>query len=119
ASSTFTHQCHDIRLTFQDTATTKHYTLSLHDALPIYEITPYRHAETIFAAARDAHGLVALAGTHNEAHVLSERDYIAALRAFLRSEEHTSELQSRENLVCRLLLDKKKIKQVTTLDTQI
>lgn len=47
------------------------------------EITPYRHAETIFAAARDAHGLVALAGTHNEAHVLSERDYIAALRAFL------------------------------------
>src|SRR5690606_41513588 len=36
---------------------------------------------------------------------------IAALASVLRSEEHTSELQSRENLVCRLLLEKKKISQ--------
>jgi len=47
------------------------------------EITPYRHAEAIFASARDARGLVELAGTHNDAHVRSEREYVAALRAFL------------------------------------
>ncbi|HEX6997443.1 MAG TPA: alpha/beta hydrolase [Gammaproteobacteria bacterium] len=47
------------------------------------EITPYRHAEAIFASARDARGLVELTGTHNDAHVRSERTYVAALRAFL------------------------------------
>ncbi|HEX7082367.1 MAG TPA: alpha/beta hydrolase [Gammaproteobacteria bacterium] len=47
------------------------------------EITPFHHAEAIFAAARDGRALVELAGTHNEAHIRSERQYIAALRAFL------------------------------------
>src|SRR5690606_41641888 len=41
-------------------------------------------------------------------HVSSSRSAVTALRLGRRSEEHTSELQSRENLVCRLLLDKKK-----------
>src|SRR3990167_611469 len=67
---------------FNDTATTEIYTLSLHDALPIYG---YRFA----GAAHEA-----LNGQ---------------VRGLLwnRSEEHTSELQSQSNLVCRLLLEKK------------
>src|SRR2546430_7614215 len=77
---------------FNDTATTEIYTLSLHDALPIYRggarrtraATPHAHdngrsmpetPEQLYERARDA----------------------------LRSEEHTSELQSQSNLVCRLL----------------
>src|SRR5271165_7649146 len=67
---------------FNDTATTEIYTLSLHDALPI---SP--HSARAGGAYRWTH-----------------RAHCA------RSEEHTSELQSRENLVCRLLLEKKKKK---------
>src|SRR5476651_2899082 len=67
---------------FNDTATTEIYTLSLHDALPISGAhLPFASAPH---AARPASG------------------------AFNRSEEHTSELQSRQYLVCRLLLEKKK-----------
>src|SRR5579883_3661936 len=66
---------------FNDTATTEIYTLSLHDALPICS----RPCPT--PAATSVH---------------------APRRIWYRSEEHTSELQSRENLVCRLLLEKKK-----------
>src|SRR5690242_21660163 len=75
---------------FNDTATTEIYTLSLHDALPI------------FTSAKDLAGKrVGTAG-------------IAYQSAYLkRSEEHTSELQSHVNLVCRLLLEKKKNKQKT------
>src|SRR2546430_8636418 len=80
---------------FNDTATTEIYTLSLHDALPIYHVQRlvprrdgphaahghvHRHAGAVAAAGHDVH----------------------------RSEEHTSELQSQSNLVCRLLLEKKK-----------
>src|SRR2546430_13242584 len=71
---------------FNDTATTEIYTLSLHDALPISDEratsgpTPRRFAESCL-----------LRGSHGT-----------------RSEEHTSELQSQSNLVCRLLLEKKK-----------
>src|SRR2546429_748760 len=79
---------------FNDTATTEIYTLSLHDALPIcYLCGAYasdrlgrRLAFTLFAIGA---GSLAYAYT-------------------LRSEEHTSELQSRLHLVCRLLLEKKK-----------
>src|SRR2546430_12678504 len=75
---------------FNDTATTEIYTLSLHDALPIY--LPF--------AEMPAHpDLVATGET-------PERIHRAVL---IRSEEHTSELQSQSNLVCRLLLEKKKI----------
>src|SRR6202521_4557388 len=66
---------------FNDTATTEIYTLSLHDALPIYEL----RAPLVPAAGADR-------GHHRVG----------------RSEEHTSELQSPQNLVCRLLLEKKK-----------
>src|SRR5215475_16105773 len=72
---------------FNDTATTEIYTLSLHDALPISPpLRPSRARLRLRAAP-----------------ALSRSPIRRA-----RSEEHTSELQSRENLVCRLLLEKKK-----------
>src|SRR2546430_9654443 len=78
---------------FNDTATTEIYTLSLHDALPIYE----RFGEKIVGAQIHALAHVKFVGLASEE---NERDG--------RSEEHTSELQSQSNLVCRLLLEKKK-----------
>src|SRR2546430_3536324 len=77
---------------FNDTATTEIYTLSLHDALPIY---PLRRA-TGAIPGRACAGAPRLA--------------CGTAKATLppRSEEHTSELQSQSNLVCRLLLEKKK-----------
>src|SRR2546430_12188045 len=78
---------------FNDTATTEIYTLSLHDALPIYRLhdvavraQPVRRRDVRLLARRRQH------------------DH----RQRARSEEHTSELQSQSNLVCRLLLEKKK-----------
>src|SRR5215813_15575172 len=74
---------------FNDTATTEIYTLSLHDALPIYLLAERR---------RDVAG--------------SQSAYLARHPPQAdRSEEHTSELQSRPHLVCRLLLEKKKKQQ--------
>src|SRR2546430_16664891 len=69
---------------FNDTATTEIYTLSLHDALPIYR-KPSLQARTSAAEIADSGDKIDI-----------------------RSEEHTSELQSQSNLVCRLLLEKKK-----------
>src|SRR2546428_12878268 len=76
---------------FNDTATTEIYTLSLHDALPI-------------SACPDLDQLLRRAPAHARA-LFRLRP---AHRAGVRSEEHTSELQSRSDLVCRLLLEKKK-----------
>src|SRR2546430_13112006 len=70
---------------FNDTATTEIYTLSLHDALPIYY-----HGPQCGCGKR---GCI---------------ETMAAGPAIARSEEHTSELQSQSNIVCRLLLEKKK-----------
>src|SRR5689334_25010236 len=72
---------------FNDTATTEIYTLSLHDALPIYQPAIKKDAVALFGRAHDF-----------------------PLQRFerYRSEEHTSELQSQFHLVCRLLLEKKK-----------
>src|SRR2546422_4621532 len=82
---------------FNDTATTEIYTLSLHDALPISGRAPALHrppdrAQTGLAVRGPA----------------SPRRRGQAAR----SEEHTSELQSRLHLVCRLLLEKKKKKSI-------
>src|SRR2546426_8382941 len=77
---------------FNDTATTEIYTLSLHDALPI---------SILKEAAR---GLVPTEVIHRKKRGLS----VPVARWLNRSEEHTSELQSPCNLVCRLLLEKKK-----------
>src|SRR5437588_6282899 len=74
---------------FNDTATTEIYTLSLHDALPIYyvDVLTQQPPQQLVDVGQE---LVQVQG------------------ARLRSEEHTSELQSHSDLVCRLLLEKKK-----------
>src|SRR3712207_7311139 len=86
---------------FNDTATTEIYTLSLHDALPISAVAP---DDPLDDGHPDARG------------VREERlDRGQVGRAVIdqeRSEEHTSELQSRQYLVCRLLLEKKKKRMV-------
>src|SRR3712207_7488326 len=88
---------------FNDTATTEIYTLSLHDALPISQ-------PRVVGARRNS--LAALCRSESAAagsrQPVAARGF-AASRAPLRSEEHTSELQSRQYLVCRLLLEKKNI----------
>src|SRR2546430_12509664 len=92
---------------FNDTATTEIYTLSLHDALPIfylYFFCPYFYFYFCFYFNRNSFD------THiNACH------YVYSVSHILRSEEHTSELQSQSNLVCRLLLEKKKNKSDTIL----
>src|SRR5258708_26813769 len=85
---------------FNDTATTEIYTLSLHDALPIYALA---------ARQNDTERLVVLG-----AKARFRRDEIGDWWTHLRSEEHTSELQSPDHLVCRLLLEKKKKKYTTS-----
>src|SRR5687768_17976156 len=100
---------------FNDPATTEIYTLSLHDALPIYEIVPPAQAEQMVAALRAKGIPFAYVPFEGEQHGFRKAESIRrALEAELyfygtRSEEHTSELQSRLHLVCRLLLEKKKI----------
>src|SRR5260370_37766418 len=79
---------------FNDTATTEIYTLSLHDALPIW-LHCHRHDG---GAARRAEERPQIADRHGRSGPAQRH----------RSEEHTSELQSHLNLVCRLLLEKKK-----------
>src|SRR3712207_8568763 len=81
---------YDVFFFFNDTATTEIYTLSLHDALPIYE------------------------GDVSVEDLIAEEEVVVTItrtgyakRTKSRSEEHTSELQSRQYLVCRLLLEKK------------
>src|SRR3712207_6857235 len=81
---------------FNDTATTEIYTLSLHDALPISHAREDRLGEL----AADDRGRL-------QQRLLPLTEAIDA-RGQQRSEEHTSELQSRQYLVCRLLLEKKK-----------
>src|SRR5260370_24418837 len=87
---------------FNDTATTEIYTLSLHDALPISrrDARDERQALQRDRRAQDADGR--LQG------VLGDDTHGGDRRHPGRSEEHTSELQSHLNLVCRLLLEKKK-----------
>src|SRR5258708_16456413 len=85
---------------FNDTATTEIYTLSLHDALPILLVDDLeRLLQQQCAGEGD---LVLLAG----------------LVVLERSEEHTSELQSPDHLVCRLLLEKKKNHHIRTYPHQ-
>src|SRR5256885_7230348 len=87
---------------FNDTATTEIYTLSLHDALPIYLAA----ARRLGCRADFRRGRLRLARCG------------ALGRRLDRSEEHTSELQSPCNLVCRLLLEKKKYQLPDVYDVQ-
>src|SRR3712207_9394729 len=90
---------------FNDTATTEIYTLSLHDALPISPSRP-----PCRSPGRPSR--LAAAETPERRRRLRRRRRGAGPRRWdssaTRSEEHTSELQSRQYLVCRLLLEKKK-----------
>src|SRR3712207_8343419 len=90
---------------FNDTATTEIYTLSLHDALPIS-----RSKRCGGRASRPTRGPTSgrSSSAPSTRSMSSER---TTPPAPTRSEEHTSELQSRQYLVCRLLLEKKKKKK--------
>src|SRR5437588_8644768 len=84
---------------FNDTATTEIYTLSLHDALPI------------FAGAAPARGRASAA--RRTLRIGCRQNPLRRTPRPPRSEEHTSELQSHSDLVCRLLLEKKKPSRMT------
>src|SRR5690349_24392891 len=96
---------------FNDTATTEIYTLSLHDALPIFEVRARGHHRIAPLRARPLGHPRARDRTRWVRHgVRREPHDVRSRRRAVRSEEHTSELQSRRDLVCRLLLEKKKEK---------
>src|SRR2546429_6314226 len=87
---------------FNDTATTEIYTLSLHDALPISHPAGKIYPRTCVRRP----GVVRMPSPLSAAQLTTIAQELAEGRP--RSEEHTSELQSRLHLVCRLLLEKKK-----------
>src|SRR3712207_9061946 len=92
---------------FNDTATTEIYTLSLHDALPIFEREapgPARPPDRGADARRQGGGSADPVGRRSGGGAHRRLPGHGPAR---RSEEHTSELQSRQYLVCRLLLGKK------------
>src|SRR2546422_2323962 len=95
---------------FNDTATTEIYTLSLHDALPIWlreglllQLAGVRLVELGQQVVLDDDCVRPAGGD-----LIVENYLLAQFNKSNRSEEHTSELQSRLHLVCRLLLEKKK-----------
>src|SRR5258708_19235192 len=89
---------------FNDTATTEIYTLSLHDALPIY-----------FSRQRNGSSPGEAGAALGMCRLREKSGTI--LICVMRSEEHTSELQSPDHLVCRLLLEKKKPTQILPSST--
>src|SRR3712207_9287000 len=89
---------------FNDTATTEIYTLSLHDALPISAPTTPRWCSTTTTPPPGTRGSPPRATTGTWR---TSGPPTAPTWTGLRSEEHTSELQSRQYLVCRLLLEQK------------
>src|SRR3712207_6987439 len=99
---------------FNDTATTEIYTLSLHDALPILCDKRFVGAREWFSRWRRPRS------TRHDGATSSSRSPFVRRR---RSEEHTSELQSRQYLVCRLLLEKKNNQYILilhyTLDSKL
>src|SRR5438094_5400064 len=103
---------YSIFFSFNHPATTEIYTLSLHDALPILARRP---AEAAVGVDRE---LLGRADGEDPADTL--RDVLrCVLGEALRSEEHTSELQSPYDLVCRLLLEKKKKYKKDIKDIQV
>src|SRR5436853_2370689 len=89
---------------FTDPATTEIYTLSLHDALPICARLRHRPVRQVAPRPPEARRVRPPDGPR--------------VRRVLRSEEHTSELQSLRHLVCRLLLEKKKTSHLPALAAQ-
>src|SRR5256885_4012190 len=89
---------------FNDTATTEIYTLSLHDALPIS--SPTRRGQSSYRRRRESGARPSWRDSAKRYRRRQRRPPYR--RRCRRSEEHTSELQSPCNLVCRLLLEKKR-----------
>src|SRR5438093_4247507 len=105
----------DFLCCFFVTSSTEIYTLSLHDALPIYPVRRRIVLSGRIRVRRDGRLQIEhLAG--NRFHFRRVNESVAA---HPRSEEHTSELQSLTNLVCRLLLEKKKHKHSPPYDEQL
>src|SRR5690606_41300447 len=106
--------CLDLLFVLDDISTTATYTLSLHDALPILyfngRISGIWGAGScpLVCGSSDRAIIVAFWNRLSEGIFPAENCERGMLFRYRRSEEHTSELQSRENLVCRLLLEKKK-----------
>src|SRR5260370_20271433 len=96
---------------FNDTATTEIYTLSLHDALPISRLSG-RPRPSASKPGPSAPGCRCPGGP-----VHGRGRGVTSASPGMRSEEHTSELQSHLNLVCRLLLEKKKKKILLRTDS--
>src|SRR3712207_8671971 len=95
---------------FNDTATTEIYTLSLHDALPICQRRGLVRGAPRRRRRQGAGGRGRGRGSQGRAAAAGGRSAPARrARRERRSEEHTSELQSRQYLVCRLLLEKKNL----------
>src|SRR5207244_13343828 len=88
---------HTLLFIFNDPPPTEISTLSLHDALPISTVGPTRRSEPL-ASRAPARAFADLVAGHGPNYA----------PGYVRSEEHTSELQSPDHLVCRLLLEKKK-----------
>src|SRR3712207_8272501 len=88
---------------FNDTATTEISPLPLHDALPIFPDTSISPGAALFSRHNAERRLPCAWSSGTSGHSWPA----------VRSEEHTSELQSRQYLVCRLLLEKKKINIMT------
>src|SRR5690349_22541976 len=103
-------------MSFNGRPRTAIYTLSLHDALPIWAAHHSSHARRCAAARRSSDEVLRRlhrgegCQPRREARQRPRADRSQRRRQDDRSEEHTSELQSRRELVCRLLLEKKKSK---------
>src|SRR5690606_41276166 len=93
-------------LSYLHTITPAFYTLSLHDALPIYNFIQYAEIKNGVIGVRVDY-LQSGGGFKLDIQNTKILNMSAGGLVGYRSEEHTSELQSRENLVCRLLLEKK------------
>src|SRR5205823_15074563 len=104
----------DLAFFFNDSPTTEIYTLSLHDALPILALVVAEKDVVARLQALDEVVLeqqrLRLGARRRDLGAGDLREHHRRARGLLRSEEHTSELQSLAYLVCRLLLEKKKNK---------
>src|SRR5437016_10792303 len=99
---------------FNHTATTEIYTLSLHDALPIFNSDTFQHIKV----KKLNHLQIRISNMAHAFRYYAKNNRKEFFNDLMRSEEHTSELQSLTNLVCRLLLEKKKIKTKKDRKTQ-
>src|SRR5260370_14271883 len=101
---------------FNDTATTEIYTLSLHDALPIYFLATRRlRSMPGQTCSKQCRARFSSGSSRSEEHTSELQSHLNLVcRLLLEKKKHTSELQSHLNIVCRLLLEKKNI-YITTI----